>query len=249
MTLMELCEPLFQYVCRLNRSGRRGAKYEFDTVRGQVKGLFGTMKATATADFKLNEQYEKVEIPLKFFVDSILSESRLNIAKQWHSKRLAFEWKELAGDEKFWDPLLEGELKDPTDAATERLAIYYTCIGLGFTGWYAGQPDKIKKKMAQIAERIWGYMKIDEKGRICPEAYEHIDTRNLIQPPAQKLIGIVIAIIGFVIVLFITNAYMYSVASRDLDRAIKVILKHEPVRTGPVASLAPPAGAKKEVRP
>ena len=26
MTLLELCEPLFQYICRLNRSARKGGQ-------------------------------------------------------------------------------------------------------------------------------------------------------------------------------------------------------------------------------
>lgn len=248
MTLPQLCEPLFQYLCRLNRSSRKGAPCDLETVKGQVKALFASMKTTAAADYKLNEQYEKVEIALKFFVDSILADSRMSIAGAWHKSRLAYEWKELAGDEKFWD-LLEETLKEPTEQATERLVIFYTCIGLGFSGWYTGKPDHLKRKMAQISERIRGFVNIDDKNRICPEAYDHTDQRNLIEPPARKLIGIIIAVVGLAVVLFITNMVLYRQASRDLAKALKIITAHKVETLAPPASPSPAEQGSKEGQP
>ena len=248
MTLPQLCEPLFQYLCRLNRSGRKGAPCELEAVKGQIKALFATMKSTAAADYKLNTQYEKIEIALKFFVDSILSDSRLSIAPAWHKSRLAYEWKELAGDEKFFD-LLEETLKEPTEEATERLVIYYTCIGLGFSGWYAGKPDHLKKKMAQMSERIRAYVNIDDKARLCPEAYDHTDGRNLIEPPARKLVGIVMGVIGVAVVLFVTNVILYRQASRDLAKAFRTILAHRVETTTVPAAPQAASRASKEARP
>jgi cytochrome bd-type quinol oxidase subunit 1 len=43
--------------------------------------------------------------------------------------------RQLAGDEKFFD-LLEETLNDSSEDASERLAVYYTCLGLGFMGMY-----------------------------------------------------------------------------------------------------------------
>jgi type VI secretion system protein ImpK len=248
MTLPQLCEPLFQYLCRLNRSGRKGAPCDLETVKNQVKALFTSMKATAAADYKLNTQYEKIEFALKFFVDSILADSRLGIAAAWHKSRLAYEWKELAGDEKFFD-LLEETLKEPTEEATERLVIYYTCIGMGFSGWYTGKPDHLKRKMAQIAERIRGYVNVDDKTRICPEAYDHTDVRNLIEPPARKVVGIVIAVVGLALVLFITNLVLYRQASRDLAKALRAIMTHKVETMDPPASPNPASQGSKEARP
>jgi hypothetical protein len=36
--LLDLCEPLFQYVCRLNRSARKGGNYELSQVQSENKG-------------------------------------------------------------------------------------------------------------------------------------------------------------------------------------------------------------------
>jgi len=130
MTLLELCEPLFLYICRLNRSARKGgAGLEYDRVRAEIEGIFKEIAARADAEPGLVSQYEKVEEVLVFFVDSMLSESTLPFAEEWHRNRLAYERNELAGDEKFWD-LLDETLQERSSEATERLSIYRTPLHL-----------------------------------------------------------------------------------------------------------------------
>ena len=153
MTLLELCEPLFQYVCRLNRSAEKGCALEIEKVRNEIKRKFEELKQNASADQYLADQYEKVELPLIFFVDFMIKESKLNFRFDW--VELARERNELAGDEKFFD-LLDAELADPGNAATEQLVIFYTCLGLGFTGVYTGLPDDIRRMMLKISARKIG---------------------------------------------------------------------------------------------
>ena len=135
MTLLELCEPLFQYVCRLNRLARSSNTLEMDQVRNEIKKIFEAMNTEALNNAALTSQFEKIELPLLFFVDFMIKESKLTFAYDWYE--LGRERNELAGDEKFFD-LLDENLADTSDAATERLVIFYTCIGLGFTGVYTG---------------------------------------------------------------------------------------------------------------
>jgi type IV/VI secretion system ImpK/VasF family protein len=225
MTLPELCEPVFQYVCRLNRSARKGGSFEQATVRNEVRNLLAEMRASAADDQALREQYDLVELPLIFFLDSMISEGGLNISDAWNAQRLAYERNELAGDEKFFD-LLEETLADSKQAASERLVIFYTCIGLGFTGWYAGQQDYLRKRMKDIASRIKAHMSLDEGSRICAEAYDHVDTRDLIEPPSHKLVGIAIGLVGLIVVLFVTNIYLYRDASAGLSKALRQIIAY-----------------------
>jgi len=227
MSLTQICEPLFQYMCRLNRSARQGGAQEIGVLRNDIAGLFEKMQASAgTAG--LSDQFEKLHMPLIFFVDSIISESELNVASEWNKTRLAYDRNELAGDEKFFD-LLDETLAEPGEAATERLVIFYTCIGLGFTGWYAGQPEYLEKKMREVAGRIRSHMQPDRNSVVCPGAYEHVDGRDLIEPPGHKLVGIAIALVGLVIVLFVTNAHLYKEASSDVAKALKRIFLSEQV--------------------
>ena len=225
MTLPELCEPLFLYICRLNRGARKGAMIDADRAKSEIRALLEDMTRTASTDPRLSDQFRQVELPLLFFVDSIISESSLPIAVEWNSQRLAAEKNELAGDEKFFD-LLDDTLADSSEQAGERLEIFYTCLGLGFTGWYAGQFEYLRKKMLAISARIPALIGVDDSARICPEAYQYNDTRNLVETPGRKLVGIGIALVGFVIVVAVTNICLFKWTSEELVDVLGRILSH-----------------------
>ncbi|HUU69474.1 MAG TPA: DotU family type IV/VI secretion system protein [Planctomycetota bacterium] len=219
MKLLELCEPLFQYICRLNRSSRKGGMHDYARVRAEIEAIFKEIKAKASTSADLAVHYEKVELPLIFFVDSIIAESPLAFAQVWHNNRLAYDRKELAGDDEFFR-LLDETVADKSEAGAERLAVFYTCLGLGFAGAYADQPQFIRQKMLQCSARMRGMMDADDQSRICPEAYEHLDTRNLVEPPGTKLLGIGIALVGLIIVLFIANIVLFSSTAKELTRKL-----------------------------
>ena len=223
MTLLELCEPLFLYMCRLNRSARKGGSFEHSQVRSEVRALLKDMQSKAASEPNLLAQFEAIEEVLIFFVDSMIAESNLPFARDWDQDRLAYERRELAGDEKFFD-LLEETLKDSSEAATERLAVFYTCMGLGFRGFYAGQPEYLRKRMLECSARLREMMDTDEFSRVCPQAYEHVDARDLIDPPGKKLLGITIALIGLVVVVFIANAWLFKDSANELIKALDKII-------------------------
>lgn len=224
MTLLELCEPLFQYVCRLRRSARMGCSMELDQVRNDINIIFDEMKSSASAIPELTTQYERVELPLVFFTDFMIKESNLGFAADWNE--LGRERNELAGDEKFFD-MLDAELADPGENATQRLLIYYTCIGLGFTGVYTGQMESIQRLMSKISVRISGMIDADKKSFICPEAYENIDTRDFIEPPSAKLVGIGITLIALIIIWAIAYFCLFKWTSDDLGKSLDTIVGHD----------------------
>ncbi|MGE3109841.1 MAG: DotU family type IV/VI secretion system protein [Phycisphaerales bacterium] len=221
MTLTELCEPLFQYVCRLSRTTRKSIRVEPATVRSEVTAILADMKAKAGTERNLVSQYEKVELALIFFVDFMARECLRGVGK-W--SELAADRKELAGDERFFD-LLEETLKEPGEAATERLGVFYTCLGLGFTGWYAGQPEYLRKKMLEISARTRGMMDTDPNAKICPEAYEHVNTSNFIEPPGKRLIGVAIVLVGLFILVVGLNISLYYNANKRVNDAVKLIVQ------------------------
>ncbi len=222
MTLLELCDPLFQYICRFNRSARKGGHHDLHQVRQEVKAMLAEMKGKAQSQPGMSSQLEKIDIVLMFFVDFMIKSSPISNAGDW--QELAFDRKELAGDEKFFD-LLEETLGDRSDQASERLSIYYTCMGLGFTGWYTGQPEYLRKKMLECSTRIRSLIDSDQSSRICPESYENVDTSNLVQAPSASLVGIGIALVGLILVLLVANAYMYHNSSSELTKALEGIAK------------------------
>jgi type VI protein secretion system component VasF len=225
MTLLELCEPLFQYVSLLNQRANLGDHPDPAQVEADVEGLLAQMRGKAAATPGLLEQFERVEMPLIFFVDNVIYESKLSFARQW--PRLAYRRNEMAGDEKFFH-MLDDELKGVRDrnvaaGATERLAVYYTCLGLGFTGWHVGEPDVLRKYMKQLEPRVRQYTEVEEKGRLTKEAYDHTLTEDWTEPPARSLTKIVIALIGLIIVLFVGNAYLYHSKTSKLETSFERI--------------------------
>lgn len=220
MTLLELCEPMFQYVCRLLRLARMGRTMEMNKVRSDITRIFSEMKKKASISAELAIQYEKVELPLIFFIDFVIKESKLSFARDW--VELGRERNELAGDEKFFS-LLDEELADPSEAATQRLVIYYTCISLGFTGIYAGQTKEIQRLILRISARISDMMDVDDNSYICPEVYETVDSRDFTKPPGKKLIGVGIVVIGLIFVWIIAYLSLYSSVSREIKISLKTI--------------------------
>jgi len=227
MTILELCEPLFRKICLLNRLGRKGGgSLDYEPLRLEIEELFSQARQVSQDDAELRLQWQKLELPLIFFVDSMISESGLALAPVWNRNRIAYERKELAGDEKFFDELDE-TLKDPSDEATQRLQVFYTCIGLGFAGWYAGQPEYLRGKMLDISQRIRSAMETDKSARICPEAYQNVDIRDLIQAPGLRLGGIAIVFAGLCLLVTIVEIYLFRAASLTLTDSLSAIIGQE----------------------
>lgn len=222
MTLLELYDPIFQCVCRLNRTVRAGGQPDITELRAELKSILNKTKTTAAADPVLASQHEKLELSLTFFVDFMVRSLNTPAAQHWQD--LASEKGELAGDEKFFD-LLDQTLEDRSDAAAQRLLVYYTCMGLGFSGWYTGQPEQLRKKMLACSSRLGGAIDADDSSRICPDAYEHVNSANLIEPPANSLVGIGIALIGLIVMLLVGNVYFYHDTSKSLNSTFDNVIK------------------------
>lgn len=222
VTLADVCEPLFQYVCRLNRSARKGVLLDGSMVRADVLGVLKDMQTRASQQPGLSGEYDKIELPLIYFMDFMIKESELSFSRDWEP--LAYDRNRMAGDEEFFD-LLEETLRDPSEQATNRLEIFYTCLGLGFTGMYTGQTDWLRRKMQEVGARLRDRMVTDDQAKLCPETYEHVDTSDLVQPPGRSLMIIVVLLIASGVVVVVGNGLLYRMAANELDRSIDGIIR------------------------
>jgi len=222
MKLLELYEELFQYLCRLNRAAKTSAQPEYARVRGEVKELLEQVLRQAASDVRLLNQAKRLELPLIFCIDYLICTSRLKFATQWAGNRLAKDRNELAGDERFFD-LLEEDLKDTSEEAAERLAVFYVCLCLGFLGMFQGQPEQVRKYIEQIYPRIAPWVDRDPRTKISEEAYQHTDSRVLTEPPSNKII---LVALGFVFLTLSALAIFYALyagAVHELKIAVEVI--------------------------
>lgn len=222
MALYDLCEPLFEYVCAVVRAGKLEKQPRMEQVRARVKDVLSDIEQEAANDHVLSEQFGKVKLPLVYFVDSLIVESDLDFAERWDSQRLAYEYDKLAGDEEFFTRLDE-TLEDESEAADERLLIYYACIGLGFTGMYKGREEELEKRVMRVASRVKRFITMDKTRRICPDAYV-TDERDFTEPPGRKISTILYLFISCLFVFLVGYYLVYQTTIRELVSALNSIL-------------------------
>ena len=239
MTLLDVCEPLFDYVCLLNRTAKVGESLEVHLVRSELGAIFDRMRSTASAaGADLSVQFEKIEMPLTFFIDSMIIGGRSNIASQWLP--IAEEKYGIAtGDRDFWDQL-EETLRDRTDAGTQRLLVFYTCVGLGFVGDKMGQPQSVSLKMKEVYARVRPLVDAEQSTKLCPEAYQ-VNTVKLPLNLRDRLIGILLAVLVMAVMVFVINAFLFNRAVSDLESALGLI--NDAAMPVPSAGAAPPVVA------
>jgi type IV/VI secretion system ImpK/VasF family protein len=223
MKLLELYENLFQYVCRLNRAAKTHAQPEYVRVRSEVKELLAEVERSASADVRLLNQVRQLELSMIFFVDNVICTGHLKFAAQWAENRLAKERNELAGDERFFD-FLDQDLKDTSEEAAERLAVYYACLGLGFMGMYQGQTDQVRRYLDQIFPRIRQWVDNDPRTKISEEAYKFTDTRVLTEPPSNKIILVTMIFAFLSLSVLIVYYALYANAVGKLSKSVGEIV-------------------------
>lgn len=223
MKPLELYEDLFQYVCRLNRAAKTPAHPEYVRVRSEIKDLLAMVERNAAADVRLLNQVRQLELSMIFFVDNVICTGHLKFAAQWAENRLAKERNELAGDERFFD-FLDQDLKDTSEEAVERLAVYYACLGLGFMGMYQGQPDQIRRYLEQIFPRIRQWVDNDPRTKISEEAYKSTDTRVLTEPPSNKIILVSVIFAFLSLCVLIVYYALYAKAVGQLSDSVEKIV-------------------------
>ncbi|MBM4108301.1 MAG: DotU family type IV/VI secretion system protein [Phycisphaerae bacterium] len=216
-TLLEICEPFLQYVCKLNRLARKRGTTDMGQVRAELKALLADCRARADREH-LGSAYGEIELPLIYFADFMIKEGSLPWAGQW--KDLAYEQGKMAGYSDFFD-LLDETLADPRESAAQKLAVFYVGVGLGFTGMYLGQPEVLRRKMVEMSTRLRGTMDTDLAQRLSPDAYEHVDKRMLTIETAPKFVGMAIVLVLMVVGLVVANVYTYNSAMRDAQAVVK----------------------------
>jgi len=146
--------------------------------------------------------------------------------QRWPS--LAEEYGAMGGDTEFFENQTDGlevTLKDQSRSATERLAVFYTCLSLGFEGMHFGEKDFLKQKIDEVLRRLHDFIETDERKKICNQAYGFTDERPLVIPVKSSLLGISIVLIGLIVVVLIYNGVSYYQSTKDLNQRVETATK------------------------
>jgi hypothetical protein len=67
----------------------------------------------------------------------------------------------------------------------------------------------------------------DQTARICPEAYQGVDTRNLVEPPSSRMVLVGLVFACFTFAVLISYVLMYREASKNLNYSIEEVLRQD----------------------
>lgn len=236
MKAEELYEPVFLCVCKVNRLARNGVPLSYPEVRSEILSILAEIDVKSEEDPYLREQVKALRAPINYFVDDLIVQSGLPFAGKWHEERLGYEKDGLAGDEAFFDCLDATLALPPSDAVADRLAVYYTCLGLGFQGFYFNQPDKLRDYMKRIKPSIRHLMLEDDQEYLTPQAYEATDTRDFVRPPRQKTLALAASLLCLLFAAIPTYMYLHEKVRGSIPEDLKQILHShqgdEPPRAG-----------------
>jgi len=195
--LLELVDPLFIFVCRMHRLDKEGGGgLVFSKVRSDVESLLNQIEKNSRQDAALQTQYGKVKDSILWSVDFWFSSPGrfTSIRSEWNRNRMGKQSDDdsiLTGDDAFFDELDKTLSLDVADKeANERLAFYYTAIGLGFTGRYfkdiPEHKEKLRDYMDRMFPRVRNYVELAEGSKLTPESYNYTDTRDFVAPARDR---------------------------------------------------------------
>jgi type IV/VI secretion system ImpK/VasF family protein len=242
MNLVEACDPLFQYVSGLCRALGKTATPRPETVRKAIKGILADIRKSCEGSQTLLRQFKEMELPLIFFTDFLITESKSRLAKIWEP--LAFEQDELTGDDKFFK-ILDGVLAEATEDADEKLRVFHVCLGLGFTGIYAGSgevAEPLEGIRKEVSRRVLGDGAATPS--FSPAAYQHVDRSDLIEGPGMRIWTLLLILVGMIGVLVVVNFFQFKWESENMMTSVNTIIE----RSAPSSDKAP-AAAKGESKP
>ena len=156
----------------------------------------------------------------------MVGQSRLDIAQQWMTDLLTVPGYQAARGNVGFFNVLEQTLSDPDDDATERLAVLYVCLGLGFTGNGMKGPEELKELMDRLRPRVksLGLLETDLRSPISG-ADEHkpevIDVGG--QKEKRWVIICGILFLCFTGAVLITYFHMYEKNRESVNQSITTI--------------------------
>lgn len=217
MNLELLSQPLINYICEINRIAHQGGNLEMAVVRSTIKRHVEKMYDQAVNNLELTAELNKIRLPLVFFIDHIIKEGPFPFKDQWDE--FGRQFNELSGDEKFFD-LLDENLNDPSASATERLKVFYQCLGVGFSGCYKNDPDFVERKMRICALRIGINSERPVLEKLSPACYEHTNQQARFVDPAKLIRRIFFIAVMILVVTYVGNVIMFYRLASPMNSAL-----------------------------
>jgi len=218
-TLLELCEPMFAYVCKLNRIARRDLSYSKDVASVEIRKIFEEMRSRANEEPGLRSQFDRMELALRAFVDESIQRSELSFAEDWEP--ISWEMPDGAAYLSSFFESLDETLEERGREAQERMEVFYTCLGLGFAP-EERSPEQIDEYQTRLAAHVCAPGATTERRISSPEDHKP-DTRVLWVRLGMPLTIIAASVVIGLIALYAVNVVIYERGLHDLEASLGTI--------------------------
>jgi type VI protein secretion system component VasF len=215
-----VCRPVFTCFCNYWQLNEAGHPPSMEKFRDEIENALESAKNHALSDPGLSREYQRVELPLVFFIDYMVKEGSFPFKNEW--RELSRNYNELSGDEKFFN-LLSEALENPNDKNT--IPVFFTMLRLGFDGVYANDIKSVEKAMRQCIARMPDEFNIHEYPIV------NIDTEKRLAASKNRsrmrysgyLRVTLIASLAFLVLSFIINFFSFlnvsSTFRKNLSKA------------------------------
>ena len=227
ITLQEVTEPIFLYVCKINRVANSGGELSYLSARNEICELIESSAVKASRDQITRDCFQRIKIPLLLFIDYMIVDSGVNFAMQWHQCSLFDEFAAINSSDDFCS-YIEEDLAQNYEGVEEVLLFYFLCVGLGYGGGFESGTSQISQVMAKLLPKIRNHINAGSAGRITQSAYENINTLNFIKPVGGKISLILAVFVIFMISVAISVIFMYKESSQGMVKSVSRINSHLP---------------------
>lgn len=233
--LIELVDPIFQFICRMHRVDREGRDLVCSNVRSECEKVVGGIEKNARNNTVLQRQYQKLKDPILWYVDYWFGSSGefRSVRSEWNRDRMG-EYPDdgdvvLSGDEAFFDELDKALKEDSSnEEVNEQLAFFYTAIGLGFQGPYfksiPEHEDTLRSYMDRLYPRVQKYVDSSVNSKVTPECYNYTDKRDFISPLQDRPLILMLAALFLSASLFFGYLWYYGNHKKELERQVEDVL-------------------------
>ncbi|MDR2795713.1 MAG: DotU family type IV/VI secretion system protein [Spirochaetaceae bacterium] len=212
-----VCLPVFECFCNYWQLNEAGLPLSMEKFKEEIESALENAKYKAESDPALSREYERVELPLIFFIDYMVKEGNFPFKDEW--RELSRNYNELSGDEKFFN-LLSESLGNPSDKNT--IPVFFTMLGLGFDGIYANDGKSLEKIMRQCLVKISGEFDIHEEPIVSIDTEKRLAAskkRGMLNHFSYLRITLIASLI-FLAVSFIVNFFTLLSASAPFRKSL-----------------------------
>jgi hypothetical protein len=258
--MLEACEPVFVFVCQMNRMRHMRAKFDVSRLQRDAMAALEQAKANAEA-MGLGDEFNVAEPGNNDIELSTIGVHRtlchLIDDTAWRfDGQLRQAWKQISAGAPYhdqgWADLffkhLEYLLDNPADQTRGRREVMLRALELGFNGDRNREPQTLNDYMGRLRDSLG----IDDSARSLPALITgkpFIEEKAVEPPPSVRIkqSGVtLVAIIGFVIIAYFGAFYFATLTVKQTTKAIQDVYR---VRLGNDKQSAEPVTKKSEPKP